>query len=121
MEARLRPLPAETQARNQISSILGSRMIRSTRLKCSKHLVFLVLDVQVVAKASGPVRIEFWRCPLNCGYVRANKHQKKPVTHRGTPRASIKARGTAKTQAGPKSSDRYIKTDISDQQARFGF
>lgn len=82
--------------------------IRSTRLKCSKHLVFLVLDVQIVNKASGPVRIEFWRCPLNCGYVRANKHQKKPVKPRGQ-RKSVAYKS------------HKCDTKASDQQASFGF
>jgi len=59
--------------------------IRSTRLKCSKHKVFLVLNSHIVHKASGPVKIEFWECPLLCGYVRANKHQKKPVKLRVAP------------------------------------
>jgi hypothetical protein len=122
MEASLRALSAETKAGNQISSILGSRMIRSTRLKCSTHLVFLVLDVQVVAKAGGPVRIEFWRCPLNCGYVRANKHQKKPVRSRES-RASIKARGAVKTQAAASMRRRTSAAleQNEQQQASFGF
>jgi hypothetical protein len=58
--------------------------IRSTRLKCSKHKVWLVLNFRIVAKPSGPVRIEYWSCPLLCGYVRARKDQKKPVRKRLT-------------------------------------
>jgi hypothetical protein len=59
--------------------------IRSTRLKCSTHGVWLVLNSHIVHKASGPVKIEFWECPLNCGYVRARKDQLKPVKRRVAP------------------------------------
>jgi hypothetical protein len=95
--------------------------IRSTRLKCSTHGVWLVLDVQIVNKASGPVRIEYWKCPLDCGYVRARKDQKKLVRSRES-RASIKARGTAKTQAGAKRrTSQTAALERNDQQASFGF
>jgi hypothetical protein len=84
--------------------------IRSTRLKCSKHLVFLVLNSRIVNKASGPVKIEFWECPLLCGYVRANKHQKKLVKRRG-PRKSL---AITKVRVSHKS-------DTDQRQASFGF
>lgn len=83
-------------------------VIRSTRLKCSKHLVFLVLNSHIVARPSGPVRIEFWECPLLCGYVRARKDQKKPVK----PRAK-------QHRVSPKTKFRSVPSN--DQQASFGF
>jgi hypothetical protein len=83
-------------------------MIRSTRLKCSTHAVWLVLNEHIVHKASGPVKIEFWECPLLCGYVRANKHQKKIVKPR---RASVGARARAVSH----------KSDTDQRQASFGF
>jgi hypothetical protein len=92
-------------------------MVTSKRLKCSKHGVYLVLKVWWLEA----VPIEFWECPLECGYVRANKHQRKPVkTQRA--RASMASRAPAKTQAGESNrrrkasaleSQQYLKIDIS--------
>jgi hypothetical protein len=62
-------------------------MVTSSRLKCSKHDVFLVLQVHLVMRPSGCQRVEFWQCPWrDCGYSRAHKHQKKVRKTRG-PRA----------------------------------
>lgn len=73
-------------------------MVTSTRLKCSTHDVFLVLRVKLVMLASGCNRVEYWECPWpDCGYVRANKHQKKPVRRRGPKvQVALKTAGRAK-------------------------
>jgi hypothetical protein len=93
-------------------SISEFMAIRSTRLKCSKHDVWLVLNSHIVHKASGPVKIEFWECPLLCGYVRARKDQVKLVKRRG-PRTHAKI--VCNT---PK---KVVFKPADDQQASFGF
>lgn len=61
-------------------------MITSSRLKCSQHDVYLVLRVHLVMRPSGCERVEFWQCPwIDCGYSRANKHQRKKVKKRVAP------------------------------------
>lgn len=61
-------------------------MVTSTRLKCSKHDVYLVLRVHLVMRPSGCNRVEFWGCPCpDCKYVRARKDQKKLVKRRVMP------------------------------------
>lgn len=101
-------MSSETQAGNKIGSISEFMAIRSTRLKCSKHGVWLVLNSRIVHKASGPVKIEFWECPLLCGYVRANKHQKKIVKPR-----------VASTK--PKRQQKVLSAIVDQRQASFGF
>jgi hypothetical protein len=111
--------------------------IRSTRLKCSKHGVWLVLNEHIVHKASGPVRIEFWSCPLLCGHVRARKDQVKPVKRRVARKslAITKVRASHKSDTDQRPVKRRVarkslaitkvrashKSDTDQRQASFGF
>jgi len=73
-----------------------------SRYRCSRHDVEMVLRVWIVKYRDGCKPVEYYGCPVpDCDMVRPCKWQKKPVKRR----ASINARGTAKTAANTQARD----------------
>ena len=71
----------------------------SQRLKCSRHDVYLILRFMPVMKPAGCVVIEYFQCPIpECGYVRANKWERKPVARRVSRERSKPAKIAAKRE-----------------------
>jgi hypothetical protein len=71
-------------------------VIRSTRLKCSKHGTWLVLRSREVAGKP----VTWWACPLDCPYARPDKWQRKLVKQHGSRKPPAKAKRLSQPQLG---------------------